>query len=356
MLFLIIPMSLTAKKVKSKEIERSFWIDIDLRHNNGRGYWRNVEDLREDRLPIEVEIENACHALSQQYHGNKLYVVYHRQFEISGAKESFLLWEKYGKKFGLIIVPTLVLESYAKVEKLNFSNAELLSLVQWCLTEINSKELGIYDVYIRHGKGSRQDHQLSHLRKHIGNHLVRVGLQPGEMLNENMIAGVEDTWTAECQGITNDLWEFPKTVSGNERYGRALLEQWLLERIKGEERRIVWNKIPVAWDYDDPVDSYGYVCPGDDALINDPPIPGRLTLCDKYIQNYFKKHHAEHKFHGYSCDLHILEANSYGKPEEPSFYTCLRNGKPYKGYFAGAMNELGEIYLKYKVKHVINDK
>jgi hypothetical protein len=111
--------------------------------------------------------------------------------------------------------------------------------------------------------------------------------------------------------------------------------------------------IPVAWDYDKPVDSLGYVCPGDDALINDPPIKGRIELCDRYISQWYKEHNAMNKFLGYSCDLHILEANSYGKPERPSFYQQIKAGLPYTGYFAEGMQEIARVYSKYQKAKII---
>ncbi|WP_126974466.1 hypothetical protein [Gynurincola endophyticus] len=330
------------------DFERSYWIDIDLRHNNGRGYWQNINDRSPDSLPTATEIENSCKALSTTYNGNKLYVTYHRQFELEDAKKVFSLWKKYGNQYGLTIVPTVVLQSYAKEEKLNFSDEEIIMFTKWCLENIDANEFGIYDVYVRHAEGSVQDIQMAAINQAVGNKLIRVGLQPGEKINQHIAGGVEDTWTAECQGITNELWEHPVTVHGTNKYGRLLLEEWILERINGENKRVVFNKIPVAWDYDEPVDSFGYVCPGDDALINDPPLKGRIELCDQYIAQWYKENNAMEKFYGYSCDLHILEANSYGKPERPSFYQQIKSNQEYKGYFSDAMLEIAGVYAKYK--------
>ena len=332
----------------NRDFERSYWIDIDIRHNNGRGYWHNIDTKPTDSLPTADQISNACNALSTTYNGNKLYVTYHRQFEIEDAKEVLMLWEKYGREHGLTIVPTVVLETYAPDGTLNFTDEEIVGFTQWCVQQINSDEFGIYDVYIRQAEGSMQDIQLAVVREAVGDKLVRVGLQPGEQLNKHMKGGVEDTWTAECQGLTNELWENPVTVNGSNKFGKLLLEEWVLERIHGDGRRIVWDMIPVAWDYDDPVDSLGYVCPGDDALINDPPIPGRIELCDQYISSWYTAHNATDQFAGYSCDLHILEANSYGKPERPSFYQQIRANQPYTGYFAEGMSEIASVYAKYK--------
>ncbi len=331
-----------------KQFERSYWVEIDVRHNNNRGYWYNVETQAEDVVPTEQEIENSCQGLAEVYKGDKLYVIYHRQFEIEKAKQVFLHWKKYGAEYGLEIVPTIVLESYATPSKLNFSNSEIASLAQWCEENINKSEFGIYDVYVRQSIGSVQDLQLTEIKSQTKLNLVRVGIQPGEKLNSYYHSAVQDTWSAECQGLTNELWEHPRYFSGTNKYGRRLLNEWVNERINGESRKIIWNLIPVAWDYDSPLDPFSYVFPGDDALINDPPIPGRLVLSKKYILSWYTEGSSNRLFGGFSCDLHILEANSFGKPERPSFYEQLRKGLPYTGYFSGAMNEVAEVYDSLK--------
>lgn len=327
-----------------EQFELSYWVDIDVNHNNGRGYWFNVDNKPEDVVPTEQDIKNSCQGLAEVYHGDKVYVTYHRQFEIEKAKQVFLHWKKYGSQYGLEVVPTVVLESYATPTMLNFSNAELVSLAQWCAENVNQSEFGIYDVYVRQSIGSVQDLQLTEIKSKTSLNLVRVGIQPGEKMNSYFNSGVQDTWSAECQGITNELWENPRYYNGTNKYGRKLLQEWVAERIAGESRKMIWNLIPVAWDYDAPLDPFGYSFPGDDALINDPPVEGRLALSKKYILSWYHQGTSNRLFGGFSCDLHILEANSYGKPERPSFYEQLRKGLPYTGYFSAAMNEVAEVY------------
>ncbi len=327
-----------------EQFELSYWIDIDVRHNNGRGYWFNVDDRPEDIMPTEQEVSNSCRGISEIYKGNKLYVTYHRQFEIEKAKTVFTYWKTYGEQYGIEIVPTVVLETYATPTRMNFTNSELIELAEWCKAHINDKEFGIYDVYVRQSGGGVQDVQLIALNEQVSFDLVRVGVQPGERMNSYFTSGVQDTWSAECHGLTNELWEFPRYYKGTSTYGRKLLEEWVYERINEEQRKIIWNLIPVAWDYDDPLDPFGYIFPGDNALTNDPPVPGRLHLSKDYIISWYPAGTANRLFGGFSCDLHILEANSYGKPESPTFYDQLRSGQPYQGYFSGAMNEVAEVY------------
>jgi hypothetical protein len=328
--------------------EASYWVDIDLRRNNGRGYWFNLADRKPDVLPYSYEIRNACFKLRREYEGNKLYVIYHRQFEVTDAMNIFKMWKLYAARYGMTVVPAIVLETYATPPIMNFSTNEIASLAVWCTQNINQNEFAIYDVYVRQGIGSEQDTQLSLIRKKIGNKLVRIGLQPGEKLNPCFNNGVEDIWNAECQGLTNKLWQNPVDYKGTNIYGRKLLQKYVDDRIHGEKRRITWNLIPVAWDYHKPVDPYGYICPGDNALTNDPPIPGRLKICTSYIEKCYKEAANYRIFGGYSCDLHILAANSYGKPEKPSFYEQLKANKPYIGYFSGAMKEIAGIYHRFQ--------
>lgn len=327
------------------DFETSYWIDIDLAEHPVRGYWRPVESLDPEEVPDSTDIANASRLLAEQYGADKLYVVYHRQFELDDARRIFSYWKTEGERNGLEIVPTVVLECYSEPSAMNFADSTICDFASWCVENVNADEFGIYDVYIRQDEGSPQDTQMGILREAIGDKLVQIGLQPGEDLNHYCRSGVEDTWTAECQGLTNELWANPDSVDGTDLYGRKLLASWVAERAdSAQPRRIVWDMIPVAWDYDKPVDDRGYVCPGDDALINDPPIPGRIAKCHECIVEGYTDGMLTEKFGGYSCDLHILQANSAGHPDSISFYRQLRNGEPYTGYFASAMNQISDLY------------
>lgn len=334
----------------SKEaFETSYWIDMDVQGKHLRGYWYNVADYPAEPTPSNTYIQNSCSKLRNEYGGNKLYVIYHRQFEIEDAKTVLHSWKTYAIQNNMTVVPTIVLQSYANPQKMNFTNDEIALFAVWCNENINNKELGIYDVYTRDAPGTDQDKQLKLIKAQIGDKLVMVGIQPGVTMNTSYKSGVEDTWTAECQGRTNDLWENPVYYKGHKNYGRNLLETWVKERINNEPRPIAWNMIPVAWDYeiDDPL---SYDCPGDDQFKNDPPIPGRIALFHKYIAKCYAKGADDPLFAGYSCDLHILQANSGGRGESPSFYESLRNNAVYNGDFAGTMKEIGDLYKSINTK------
>lgn len=329
--------------------EISYWIDIDLRQNNGRGYWFHVGDRSADSLPTSAQVWGAASRCRFTYHGLTLYVIYHRQFEIAGAKTVFRYWKTHAESMGMKVVPVLVLEDYVSpLAGVNFTDTEIGDLAQWLVDSVNNQEIGVYDIYAgRQGPGTAQNTQLGIMYSRVGNKIVRVGQQPGEAINPYIKRAVQDTWSAECQGLTNSLWEYPVTYMGTNNYGKNLLLNWVNDRIAHDTKPVSWNLIPVAWDYDAPLDPYGYVFPGDNALTNDPPVPGRVTLAHSYIVAAYPGGSSHATFGGYSCDLKILQMNSYGRSESPAFYDQIKNDIQYTGYFANALNEIGAVYALY---------
>ena len=338
--------------VTSDDIELSYWVDIDMIGYHRRGYWYPYSQHSSETIPPASYVENGVKMLAETYKANLLYVFYHRQFEIENAKKVFLEWKKAAEKYGVRIVPTVLLQDYSNTSvpingPLNFTDDELISLAKW-FQENFGLEIGIFDVYTRQSGGSVQDVQLTKLKAAVGDNLVFVGFQPGVTLSQHFKRAVEDTWTAECQGNTNELWSNPL---GGQNVGRKLLDQWVLDRVRFESRPITWDLIPVAWDYEETTakDEYGYICPGDNALYNDPPIPGRLKLSKEAIFSHYEGGWKNQRLGGLSCDLTILQANSAGcRRDKTDFYEALRVGKVYEGYFAGAMNEIAEIYESVK--------
>ena len=330
--------------------EISYWIDIDLRTNDGRGYWFHASDLPPDSIfPTSSQIWAACSRCRYSYHGLTLYVIYHRQFEIEHAKNIFQLWKYHANNMGMKMVPVVLLEDYVTpLASVNFSDYEIADFADWCINNINSTEFGVYEVWgNRQLPGQAQNSQLAIIKNRIGNKIVRLGLQPGEIMNPNLSRAIEDAWTAQCQGLTNALWENPVNYLGTNNYGKNLLLNWVNDRVTNEARPISWCLIPVAWDYDNPIDSYGYICPGDDALINDPPPNRRTYLSHQYIVAQYPNGCFNPRFGGYSCDLHIIQANSEGRGENPNFYNQIKMDQLYTGYYSTALNEIATIYDLY---------
>ena len=356
--FLLLMMSLlcvfscspSAKKAaEGPATELSYWIDMDVVGNHTRGYWKNIEDCEPITETPKEYVANAVKNLAEKYGANKLYVIYHRQYEMDAAKKVFGYWVNYGRKYGISIVPCVCLQSYKSGdEKLNFTDEEIVAFAEWALKNV-SDEFSIYDVYTRDQDGSLQDMQLKKLYSEIGNNIIMVGMQPMVPLKEYYKYAVQDCWTAECQGRTNDLWEHPMLYRDSYNYGRKLLETWVVDRIRNDSRKWVYCLIPVAWDYDVCLDQPSYDCPGDDALTNDPPLKGRVELCQQYIADCYENGLQNSLLGGYSCDLHILHANSAGcGKDNPDFYTALRTDTEYEGYFSEAITEIGNLYKKLK--------
>ncbi|MBQ8838304.1 MAG: hypothetical protein IJ005_03185 [Bacteroidales bacterium] len=334
--------------VTSDDIELSYWVDIDMIGYHRRGYWYTYSQHSSEIVPPDSYIENGVKMLVETYKANLLYIFYHRQFEIEAAKKVFLKWKEAAEGYNVKLVPTVLLQDYSNTttpanSTMNFTDAELIDLAKW-FQENFGEEVGIFDVYTRQSGGSLQDVQLTKLKEAIGDNLVFVGFQPGVNLSQHFKRAVEDTWTAECQGNTNDLWSNP---IGGQNVGKKLLDNWVLERVRFESRPITWDLIPVAWDYEETTakDQYGYVCPGDNALYNDPPIIGRLKLSKDAIFSHYEGGWRNKRLGGLSCDLTILQANSSGcRKDKTDFYEAIRVGKVYEGYFASAMNEIAEVY------------
>ncbi len=337
------PSEEPSRDIPEYKVELSYWVDCDMLGFHRRGYWYKYSDFSSESVPDPTYITKGVKMLAETYKANLLYVFYHRQFEIEKAKEVWKMWKDAAEENRIRIVPTVLLQDYSNDGGLNFTEEELVSLAKWCREEI-SEEFGIFDVYSRQTAGSPQDRQLKALVSAIGDRLVFVGLQPNVTMNSSFKRGVEDTWTAECQGNTNQLWSNP---SGGQMVGKNLLDSWVNQRVKAEKRPITWDLIPVAWDYEETTakDSYGYVCPGDNALYNDPPIPGRLMLCRDAIKSHYEDGYLSDIFGGFSCDLTILHANSSGcQRDKVNFYKAVRTGKKYEGYFASAIDEIAQVY------------
>ena len=234
-------------EIADLKVELSYWVDCDMLGYHRRGYWYKYSDYSSESAPDPSYITKGAEMLVNTYQANLLYVFYHRQFEIDKAKEVFLMWKDAGAKLGIHIVPTVLLQDYSNSGGMNFTDEELVELAKWCHEEI-SEEFGIFDVYSRQAAMGPQDVQLKKLVSAIGDNLVFVGFQPNVSLNSSFKRAVEDTWTAECQGNTNELWSNPL---GGQNVGKKLLDSWVNQRVVGEKRPVTWDLIPVAWDYEE---------------------------------------------------------------------------------------------------------
>jgi hypothetical protein len=99
--------------------------------------------------------------------------------------------------------------------------------------------------------------------------------------------------------------------------------------------------VAVAWDYE-PTERGGF--PGyDDARRNMPLPADRNRLAANLILDTARPD----VMAGFSADLFIIQANSRVKERDgdaDAFYATLREGRPYRGYFAEPFHEIAAIF------------
>ncbi len=309
-----------------RRLERSYWVNASLSDDARKGYWGS--DFPTAPVPSPSQIKNAVRLLAGAYGANRLYLIYNHEYSIDQAESVYRYWKKYSPPT-LDLVPSLLLLMYDHNQTPVFTQSELIWLSRFFLSNINPRELAIYDVYQNRDMKKWVD-ILSRVYPHG---LIRVGLQPDETLSAPFVRGVQDTWSGICTGKSNKDW-------GRLPGGEATLRKWVIAR-NSENAPVSWDLISVAWDYLTTKDG---VYPGyDDANRNMPPPQGRNKLAARLILSAT----TEKSFAGFSSDLFILEANSLSPERDGasrSFYSSLRSGKWYEGYFHTPLNEIAEIY------------
>lgn len=309
-----------------RRLERSFWIHATLADDTRRGYWG--PGFPEASPASADAIQNAAHILSGPYAANRIYLLYHHECPLNAAGLIYAYWRRVLHP-GVELVPTLLLRMYDANQSRVFSRTELAQLVDLLMTKVRPRHLAVYDVYA--GRDMTEDLQLLASRCPAG--LIRIGLQPGEALAPPFVGAVEDTWSALCNGKTNELWLGPG-------YGAGVLRKWVQARAN-TRLPIAWDLVTVAWDYGATKDgSYpGY----DDAARNMPLPPQRNTLAVRLVLREASKD----TLAGFSSDLVILQANSRVTSRDgarASLYALLRQGRRYRGYFAAPLNEIASVY------------
>jgi hypothetical protein len=309
-----------------RKLERSFWVNASLSDDTRKGYWG--VDFPPAPIPSPLQIKNAVHLLAGAYGANRLYLIYNHEYTIDQAESVYRLWKKYAPST-LDLVPTLPLLMYDRDQTPVFTRSELIRLARFFRSMINPEELAIYDVQ----PNRNMKKWLGILSVVYPHGMIRVGLQPDETLNAPFTCGVQDTWSGVCTGGTNSDWA---RMPG----GEETLRKWVRCR-NAQNDPISWDLITVAWDYHSTKDG---VYPGyDDANRNMPLPKGRNGLVARLILSV-----ADAKsFAGFSSDLYILEANSLAPTHDGashSFYSTLRSGKPYRGYYHAPLDEIAKIY------------
>ena len=312
-----------------KKLERSFWLNASLAAPK-RGYWGT--EFPEPKTPSATQVANASRVLMQEANPNRLYLIHHHELPAARAMQLFRDWRKAVPP-AVEIVPVLLLRMYDKALTPVFAEAELQTLVTFFKSEIHPRRIAIYDVLPNRDQGA----SLSILSQNYKGGLIRVGLQPDEKLGPPYVAAVEDTWSGFCHGKTNEDWQ----ARG---FGRDTLRRWVAAR-NAQPLPIAYDLIVVAWDYDNTKrgEYPGY----DDAHKNMPLPAGRNRLAVDEILAHAK----EGVLAGFSSDLLILELNSETKEHDGSqtFYTMLKSGQSYAGYYSEPWREVCTLFKSMAV-------
>jgi hypothetical protein len=308
----------------AEPLERSFWLNAALAVPR-LGYWGTT--FPPPVAPTTAEIANAARVLIEQAAPNRLYLIHHRELPFAETARLFRDWRK-ACPASVEIIPALVLRMYDKAATPVFSPQELDDLIAFFRTEIHPTQIAVYDVLPKRDQGSA----LAVLAKNYPQGLLRIGLQPDEALDAPFIGAVEDTWSGFCHGLTNEDWQ-------DRGFGRDTLRKWITLR-NAQSKRVAYDLIVVAWDY---ANTKRGEYPGyDDAHKNLPLPAGRNRLAAREILAQARPE----AFAGFSADLLIIELNSETAIHDgkESFYTTLKAGKPYNGFYAKPWREVCGIF------------
>lgn len=325
LLCLLAALSLTCASAQDlSKLDRSFWLNASLAVPK-LGYWG--ANFTPPQPPTTAEIANAARVLIEQAAPNRLYLIHHRELPFAETARIFRDWRK-ACPASVEIIPALVLRMYDKAAAPVFAPKELDALINFFQAEIHPAEIAVYDVLPKRDQGPA----LAVLAKNYPQGLLRVGLQPDEALEPPFISAVEDTWSGFCHGLTNEDWQ-------DRGFGRDTLCKWIALR-NTQSKRIAYDLIVVAWDY---TNTNRGEYPGYDDAHKNLPLPAeRNRLAAREILAQARPE----TFAGFSADLLIIELNSETTVHDgkTSFYTTLKAGKPYNGFYSKPWREVCDIF------------
>lgn len=308
-----------------KLLERSYWLHASLGASMVKGYW--APDAPAGPAPTASEVRNAARVLAGHYHANRLYLIYHKEVPIPEFGRLLRHWRE-ACPAGVDLVPTLVLRMYDKAGTLVFTADEAREVCTLA-RQAGCRRMAVYDVM----PGRDQGPALEVLAGEFPGRLIRVGVQPEEKIGQPFSAAVQDTWSGISAGRSHEDWLRPG-------FGADTLRGWVRAR-NAQSKPVAWDLIAVAWDYSST--EHGEYPGYDDAAKNDPLSAVRNALGLDLILNEARPG----LLRGFSSDLLIVESNArHPNRDGPaaSLYPALKAGRPYRGTFAGALDEIASLY------------
>lgn len=310
---------------QDESLERSYWLSLTLSPTTARGYWtQDPSAPKAEPLGLE-EVRAAAGMLTEHYHANRLYLLYHGQCEAEEARELFKAWSgALGDRAE--VVPTFLPMDYSRGLEAGapvFSSRELTDWSAWCATELGASAVALYDVY------PQRPWEWAVQALHWGSDLPvgQVGIQPEEDPKAGLEFVVIDTWGAISAYRDHGAWEAT---------GAETLRRWAGRPRPGVAQ--VFDLVCVAWDYD--YSEGGGEAPPYDDERDDPLPPGRNRMAAGVIRQAADPV----LFRGFSSDLIILHAHSVLHGED--LYGSLRAGRPYDGLFSSPLEEIASLYAE----------
>lgn len=330
-ILVVVTASTSAHGAGHVPLERSFWVHASLGLFTQQNYFGT--NYPGTPLPEQQQVGNAARLLGRDCAANRIYLIYHRELPVDDARRLFTWWRQACSNT-VEIVPALVLRMYDRDQTPVFATKELAELTDFFHERINPRRLAIYDIAARRNPGEAE----ALLARKFPGGLIRLGLQPGEVIKPLFSAAVHDTWSALCHGRRNEEdWRQPG-------FGAGTLRQWVVARNSGPQR-VAWNLVTVAWDYS-ATERGGH--PGYDDAEKNMPLPvGRNRQASQLIRAAARTE----ALAGFSSDLYILHENSRPARHDGkagAFYECLKRGEHYHGYFGGPWQEIVSLYRELR--------
>jgi hypothetical protein len=135
LLLLLLPLALASVAHRLEDPapaprrELSFWVHCTLPDSWRRGYWESAHDAAPAQAASLAEVRRAARLLTETYHANTLYLLYHHEVDWAVAAPLFRAW-RASMPAGTELVPTLLFRTYNATEgiapfggRLNFDAA-----------------------------------------------------------------------------------------------------------------------------------------------------------------------------------------------------------------------------------------
>jgi hypothetical protein len=342
--------------------------------------------LESSALPTCTQIANVKSGLIRSYFANQIYLVYHREIEIAEAKALFARWRDCGPWVPL--VPALVLQDYdlssIPQQQCNFSDAEIVDLVNWFKSSINPNGIAVLDVW---APTSSPSGTLAYARRTFCNGqanlmrntlkadntaqptwLIRLGLQPDERIDLPLSCGigcsyyfdaaVMDTYSGIASGKTHALWEnwcgdLSTTPGQYSTSAKQNLTTWIDAKVS-QRSVVTYDLVVVGMNYNADQCGRDTGGPGDDPV----PVASTNAAPDEGGRNWHAYSDVMwarlrpdgpsfNYWGGISLDLQILQVHSrMSDGDAVPLYEQLKSNSQYVGKYSSALNEAAGIFYR----------